>query len=238
MVNELIKKVKLELKIRSGAITRIKREKTINHKWNGNEYGGFFVHPDKLNNNSIVYSFGIGEDISFDQSVIDNYGCNVFAFDPTPKSIEWVKNQQLSPKFTFYPYGIDTKTGFVNFNLPKNENYVSGSVLSHQNVNENNTVSVPMKCFKDITAELGHKHIDVLKVDIEGSEYGVINDILSSDVEIDQLLLEIHERFFDDGKAKTQALLKSLKGHGYSVFAVSDSAEEISFIKKSTAAKA
>jgi FkbM family methyltransferase len=230
MVNELIKKVKLELKVRSGAITRIKKETTVDHKWHGNKYGGFYVHPDNLNNDSIVYSFGIGEDISFDESVINSYGCNVFAFDPTPKSIEWVKNQGLSPKFSFYEYGIDAKTGFVNFNLPKNENYVSGSVLNHQNVNQNNKVSVPMKCFKDITDALGHKHIDVLKIDIEGSEYVVIDDILSSEVEIDQLLLELHERFFEDGKEKTKSLLKSLKDKGYSVFAVSDSLEEISFI--------
>jgi len=236
MVKELIKKAKLELKIRSGAITRIKKETAVNYKWHGNKYGGFYVHPDGLNSNSIVYSFGIGEDISFDQSVIDSYGCNVFAFDPTPKSIAWIKSQQLSPKFNFFDYGIDAKTGFVNFNLPKNENYVSGSILNHQNVNENNTVSVPMKCFKDITQLLGHKHIDVLKIDIEGSEYVVIDDILAGGVEIDQILLELHERFFDDGKAKTRALLKSLKDHGYSVFAVSDSAEEISFIKNSSAA--
>jgi FkbM family methyltransferase len=238
MVKDVLKKVKLELKMRAGVISRIKKETSVNHKWHGNEYGGFYVHPNGLNNNSIVYSFGIGEDISFDESVINSYGCNVFAFDPTPKSIEWIKNQKLPSKFTFYDYGIDSKTGFVNFNLPKNENYVSGSVLNHQNVNENNTVSVPMKCFKDITNTFGHKHIDVLKIDIEGSEYTVMNDILSSDVKIDQILLEIHERFFDDGKEKTKALLKSLKDHGYSVFAVSDSAEEISFIKTSSGTNA
>lgn len=38
--------------------------------WYGNGYGGFYVNPDLLNSSSIVYSIGIGEDISFDLDVI------------------------------------------------------------------------------------------------------------------------------------------------------------------------
>jgi FkbM family methyltransferase len=231
MIERILKKIKLEIKLLTGEVSRLKIESKFNHKWHGNKYGGFYIYPDNLNSDSIIYSFGIGEDISFDQSMIDDYGCKVFGFDPTPKSIEWIKNQSLDPQFNFFTYGIDSKTGFVNFNLPKNENYISGSILKHQNVNQNNTVLVPMKCFKDITNSLGHKHIDVLKIDIEGSEYNVIDDILSSDVEIDQILLELHDRFFDDGNSKTKKLLKSLKDKGYAIFAISDSYEEVSFMK-------
>jgi hypothetical protein len=28
--------------------------------WYGNNYGGFYVYPDVLNEHSIIYSFGIG----------------------------------------------------------------------------------------------------------------------------------------------------------------------------------
>jgi len=48
-----------------------------------------------------------------------------------------------------------------------------------------------MKTFDDITRELGHNHIDVLKMDIEGSEYDVIGTILASPVTIDQILVGV-----------------------------------------------
>jgi FkbM family methyltransferase len=232
MNNQLLKTLKQKIKILTGKVQPIKTEVECNHKWYGNSYGGFYVHPDFLSKDSIVYSFGIGEDISFDKAIIENYKCHVYAFDPTPKSIAWIKNQKLLPKFTFFEYGIARETGFVNFNLPKNSNHVSGSIIKHQNVNEANSISVLMKSFTDITTEIGPDHIDVLKMDIEGSEYDVIDSILSSAIEIDQILLELHERFFADGKQKTMKLFKSLKDKGYVLFAVSDSFEELSFIKK------
>lgn len=231
MFKKLLNKLRRESKIFTGRVSPIRKEIDCIHNWYGNSYGGFYVHPSILNRNSIVYSFGIGEDISFDRAIIEEHECQVFGFDPTPKSIEWVSGQQLPQKFTFAGYGIDSKTGFVNFNLPKNKDYVSGSVVNHKNVSEDNIVSVPMKSFNDITTELGHQHIDVLKMDIEGSEYLLIDDILSTKIRIDQILIEVHERFFNDGKSKTHNLLKSLKHSGYAIFAVSETMEEISFIR-------
>lgn len=236
MIKQLLKKLKQKLKILTGRISPVRIEVECKHEWYGNTYGGFYVHPDILSKDSIVYSFGIGKDISFDKAIIENHKCHLFAFDPTPKSVNWIKNQQLPSKFRFFEYGIDSKSGFVNFNLPKNKNYVSGSILKHQNVDENNFISVPMKCLTDITNELGHNHIDLLKMDIEGSEYEIIESILSSPVQINQILLELHGRFFVDGKAKTAKLLKTFKDNGYALFAVSDSVEELSFIKTKTGA--
>ena len=87
-----------------------------------------------------------------------------------------------------------------------------------------------MKSFQDITRKLGHKKVDILKMDIEGSEYDVIDSILDSDVRIDQILIEFHERFFDDGFNKTMDLIKKIEKKGYKLFGISESKEELSFI--------
>ncbi|WP_167015206.1 FkbM family methyltransferase [Chitinophaga sp. Cy-1792] len=226
-----IQSIKNKLKVLTGKISSVKVEVDIHREWYGNAYGGFYVHPDKLNNQSVVYSFGIGEDISFDTAIMQQHGAQVFAFDPTPKSINWIKKQPPMAGFRFQDYGLGATTGFVTFNLPKNADHVSGSVADHKNVDSHNSISVPMKSFADIVKEFGHTHIDVLKMDIEGSEYAVVESILASPVKIDQILVEIHERFYPDGKARTQQLLNAFKAHGYKVFGVSDSLEEISFIK-------
>ena len=90
-----------------------------------------------------------------------------------------------------------------------------------------------MKTLKDIMNELGHKHIDILKLDIEGSEYDVIENILNDNISITQITIEFHDRFMENGSLKSKQSIDKLKSHGYEIFAISDSFEEISFINKS-----
>ncbi len=199
-------------------------------RWYGNSYGGFYVNPDLINQNSIVYSFGIGKDISFDKTIISKHGCKVYGFDPTPKSIEFIHSLKPNPLFAFYPFGISIKTGPEEFNLPKNKKGVSGSMAEHAFVDLYDKITVEMKTLSDIMQDLGHEHIDVLKIDIEGSEYDVVESIMQLEVPIKQILIEFHDRFFDTEEYKSKKLVESLSAKGYKVFASSLSAEEISFI--------
>ena len=203
----------------------------LHKKWYGNRANGFYVAPKLLNQNSVVYSFGVGENISFDKSLIENHGCTVYAFDPTPKSIAWCKKQDLPATFYLNKYGIAPKTGHMKFHLPKNKEFISGSLISNNGVSNENMVDVPMKCFTDISKQLGHQKIDLLKMDIEGSEYDVIDEILNSDVEIKQIAIEFHERFFQNGQQKTCEFIQKMKNNGYHIFGISDIFEEVSFVK-------
>ena len=214
-----------------GKRSSFKADIKCNKVWYGNAYGGFYVNPDLLNSSSIIYSFGIGTDLSFDLSIIANHQSQVFGYDPTPKSIDWIANQQLPTNFHFTPIGLGSKTEVVKFKLPKIKEHVSGSVISHNNVDEQNSVEVQMESFKTIANKNNHSHIDVLKMDIEGSEYAVLDSILNSGISISQILLEIHERFFEDGKQKTDQMLAQLHQHGYKLFGISEKEEELSFIK-------
>lgn len=216
----------------SGKYKHLNKQVKCKYKWYGNQYGGFYLSPDYLDQNSIIYSLGIGEDISFDKAVIHQHQCQVYGFDPTPKSIHWIKSQNVHSNFHFYDFGISNRTEKIDFYLPKNSEHVSGSIITHKNINKDNKVNVEMKTLKDTMLQLGHQHIDVLKMDIEGSEYDVIENILNSDIPITQILIEFHDRFFTNGTLKTKQAVKQLNEKGYLIFATSDSFEEVSFIKK------
>lgn len=88
------------------------------------------------------------------------------------------------------------------------------------------------KSFGDIVTGLGHAKIDILKMDIEGTEYDVIEDILDSKVTINQILIEFHDRFFDNGKKKTETAIETLSIKGFKLFAISDSFQELSFVNE------
>jgi len=209
-------------------------EETIScdKSWYGSSYGGFYINPKLLNSNSIVYSFGIGKDISFDLTCIKKHKCRVFGFDPTPKSIQWIKTQKIHPNFHFHEYGLSGgKSGKATFYIPESAYGTSGSLLKSDELNIVKPIEVMMKSFDDIAAELGHTNIDVLKMDIEGSEYEVLENVLKSQVIIDQILVEFHDRQFDQQTYRSKVIVERMLQAGYGIFAHSDTYEEISFIK-------
>jgi len=110
----------------------------ISKQWFGNQYGGFYLAQNSIDKSSIVYSIGIGEDISFDEGIMDRYGCKVFAFDPTPKSVVWVKENVTSQNFVFSPIGLAKEKGSRKFYLPTNNNHVSGSIHDIKTINNLN----------------------------------------------------------------------------------------------------
>ncbi len=225
------KKIKKCLLIITGVSKDFNVEVNVRHKWFGNDYGGFYVSTEKLNSKSVVYSFGIGEDVSFDLDINRYCNCKVNMFDPTPKSINWVKKQSLNADFMFFEYGISNETLDVIFYLPVDPKHVSGSMLVQNNVDGGAAVVVHVKSIKEICDQLGHDRIDVLKMDIEGAEYDVIKSLFESKIYVDQILVEFHSRFFNDGFERTKQALEMFKKNGYKIFAVSDTFEEVSFIK-------
>src|ERR1019366_5457702 len=142
----------------------------------GSHYGGWDVVGEPLGKNSVVYSFGVGEDASFDIALIERFGMDVYAFDPTPKSIAWARSQNLPSQFTLYEYGIADFDGNISFNPPENPAHISYTILDRPKT-EDNKISAPVKRLATIMRELGHNHIDLLKMDIEGAEYVVIDDL-------------------------------------------------------------
>jgi FkbM family methyltransferase len=195
----------------------------------GSEYGGWTFNPEGLSPNSVVYSAGIGDDISFDLGLIAQFGVTVHAFDPTPKSIEWLRSQALPMNLIAHEYGLGPRDGELTFFRPENPAYMSLSVVERPS--PTTAISLPVRELGGIMRELGHSSIDLLKMDIEGAEYGVIEDLVARAIPIRQLLVEFHHRFPGVGNDKTQSAIDLLERNGYRLFAISPSAEEYSFLK-------
>ncbi|EJK67712.1 hypothetical protein THAOC_11220 [Thalassiosira oceanica] len=51
----------------------------------GTDYGGWAFDEKLVGSSPVVYSFGLGEDISWDAAMIEKYNVRLFGFDPTPK---------------------------------------------------------------------------------------------------------------------------------------------------------
>jgi FkbM family methyltransferase len=195
----------------------------------GSSYGGWWVRSDVLGPDSIVYSVGVGRDISFDLSLIQHYGLRVHAFDPTRKCREWLRSQQLPPTFVFTGIGLadyDGRGFFVLRSRPDWDNYELNVSVSGAFDSEELSVARLVTLMK----QFGHEHVDLLKLDIEGSEYDVIKDVLSSNVDVRQILVEFHYEPRQVGQlTRLQATLEALERAGYVPFARSPVGHELSF---------
>jgi hypothetical protein len=72
----------------------------------GDDQAEWVVADRLVSSDSIVYSVGIGEDISFDQDLIARYRCRVFGWDPTPLATDFVGRSESPGGFMFLHYGL------------------------------------------------------------------------------------------------------------------------------------
>lgn len=194
----------------------------------GGEHADWTILRSPLPPGSVVYSMGVGEDVSFDLELIGRFGVTVHAFDPTPRSIEWVRRQALPAEFVFHPFGVGTVDGMGQFAPPRNPQHVSHSLVHRDTPWP--TIEVPIHRLTTITRMLCHQQIDLLKMDIEGTEYDVIDDLVNSEIWVGQLLVEFHHRWQEVGLGRTRQAIRQLNAAGYRIFYVSASGGEYSFL--------
>ena len=193
-------------------------------------YGAWNVVQGTLNAESVVYSVGIGTDVSFDLDLIHRTGATVYAFDPTPASLTWLAKQTLPPQLVVEGVALAATDGDVTFYPSRAEGFISHSMRQADHTTDEE-VLVPARRLSTLMNERSHTHIDLLKLDIEGAEYDVLKDVLDSGLDVRQLLVEFHHRFSTIHPSQTRRAIEALRSEGYAVFSVSPNGEEIGFIR-------
>jgi len=205
----------------------------------GTNYGGWYI-PDniKLDEDSIIYSAGVGEDISFDLKLIDKYTSQIFLIDPTERSLkhykeikeyykdnnptiftgdiqkdyhDCIKNLNIDlDKIEYLNIGLWDKKDKLKFFKPVNQKYVSHSLI--EGMTSENYDIVEVDNVKNIMVNNNHDYIDLLKLDIEGAEIKVINQMLDDHIYPTYLLVEFDLFLQNKDKNKeTYKILERLK---------------------------
>jgi FkbM family methyltransferase len=195
----------------------------------GSAYGGWVVAVEPLSKikKPIVLSFGLGDDISFDEEVSRRYGADVYGFDPTTPSLDWIAVRGTPPNMRVFPIGIAKFDGRQKFSLAANDG--RGNFSAKATVGDAAVCDVMR--YSSIVAQLDLHRVDVLKLDVEGSEYDVIPDIVTSAVLPVQLLIEFHHRLHHIHVTETRRAVNIIRDAGFFLFAVSAGGQEMSFIR-------
>lgn len=228
--------VKRWIRARAGFDVFVRPQCSVSLVSLGQGPGSWAVWPDGLGRESVLYSCGVGRDISFERAMIERYGLTVHAFDPTPLALTWAKSQQLPANFHLHELGIAPYDGVARFQPPTKLKFESFSMVRSSGLGQ--AIDAPVRRFRSLAGMLGHTRVDVLKMDIEGAEYEVLNDLLASKIPIGQILVEFHHRWKEVGAARTRQAIAALQAAGYVVAAVSSSGTEYTFIPRAGASAA
>ncbi len=161
-----------------------------------------------LGPDAVIYSGGVGEDITFEQELIRRFGVKIHIFDPSPvaKRTIALANTDL---LLFKPIGL-AASSTANFS-------VGGGADSSLWLKAGASGNERLPC-TSLSQEMeinGHDCIDLLKIDIEGFEYEVLQSCLSKNIHIRQICVEFHDFFPEVPRARTNQMIRDLKAHGF-----------------------
>ena len=146
--------------------------------------------------------------------MIDQFGAEVHAFDPTPSTVDWLKLQSVPATFHFYPWAVGSRDHTMRLRPRRKKNGTQSNIMFHQVPDDaiagEHDISVEAKCLSTILQELDCASIDLLKMDIEGAEYEVFADLLKTSIRPTQILVEFHHRHAGLNKSMTTDAVNSL----------------------------
>jgi FkbM family methyltransferase len=159
-----------------------------------------------MRSDAVIYSGGVGEDITFEQELIRRFGVRINIFDPSPVARRTIALAD-SDHLLFQPVGLSASANGV-FS-------VAGGEGSSTWFKAGGDQTVPCTTLAREMEKNGHHSIDLLKIDIEGFEYEVLESCWSAEIPIKQICVEFHDFFPEIPKAKTKEAIRSLKSRGF-----------------------
>ncbi|VDI21826.1 Hypothetical predicted protein [Mytilus galloprovincialis] len=143
--------------------------------WDCNSYQ-YKIHEERP---CLVYSFGIGNDFRFDDTMA-TLRCEVHSFDPSMNVSEYTRESGV----VFHTFGIGSQND--DSFTPRTNEYIRKEQKSTWKLGKLST----------ILSNLGHQNmtLDILKLDIEGYEWDVLENIVQEGLlsKVKQLEVEYH----------------------------------------------
>jgi FkbM family methyltransferase len=176
--------------------------------------GNYVIDVEQLRQFPVVISGGVGGDLRFEQAMIEEYQANLCAYDFTPLAVAYCAKMKL-PGLVLYEEGISAKPTFEYFITESYDAVSSSEYVGHPNKRKEMKTATAA-CVNIATLLDRHGNLDVLKLDIEGSEFDLIDEMtLEQAQRIDQVCMETHDHIIPKLHGREKILLSKMASLGF-----------------------
>jgi FkbM family methyltransferase len=145
------------------------------------------LYDHDLNTNSVVMDLGAykGE---FTAELTKRYSPRIFLFEPIKEYYDLSQQRFASDnKISCYNFAVGVSTQIrINKNNNKSSTYFEGKQLEIEVVDS--------KSISDVISQLEIKYVDLMKLNVEGSEFTILKDLIDFDMvsKIHRILVQFH----------------------------------------------
>lgn len=190
----------------------------------GTDYGGYMVPVREIREGLTCYSFGAGEDISFESELATAFPVQVHIFDPTPRAITYVSDfinkasavGAAAGQLHLHPWGVWSSDQQMQFYAPKDPAHVSHSLVNMQHTTDYFVADCRRP--RSIMNALGHKSVDLVKLNIEGAEYEVMRALFEDQIRPSIVCInfdELHTQIDASARERLRGLVRQFSDQGY-----------------------
>lgn len=182
----------------------------------GTRYGGWWVHLE-LPSEPLLIDCGLGEDISFPLKFLEKFGGLVYGIDANPKSIRYCDRYAPEGMQILHNAFWVTDDEKIRFYPPSDSSNVSGSLIQGHSYTGDEYIEVASISLDTIIKLSGSSRCDVLKMDVEGAEYSIVEQLCETGLidRIDQLLIEYHHFCTEFSEKDTAESVDLICNHGF-----------------------
>ena len=152
--------------------------------------GGYLICKKSFLESNLLFSFGISDDFSFEKQFKDINNCQIIAFDPSSANNFFIKKILIALLKLDLIQFVKNINNFINFLIffgQKNCSLIKKKVAMKTNQHFNSISIKDILDLDDSSSKI------FFKIDIEGSEYRILDDLINVSKNISGLTIEFHD---------------------------------------------
>jgi hypothetical protein len=174
------------------------------------EHGGWWICPMTLRPGDVVYSIDRGSDLRLERTLLEEYGARTYIFDADPATAERADRAGLLEEFQLYAIQVGPEN-----RAARPDRGADGARMIR---------------LGDLMRMLGHRRLDLLKVDVDTGE-AILRDLAAMKTDVRQLLVSFRNSGGKADRKRIEDLAAALDSRGYRIFRISADGTRYSFLR-------
>lgn len=165
----------------------------------------------ELDESSVVFDLG-GYEGQWTSDVFSRYCCRIHVFEPVREFAGRIRQRfAKNPSVTVHPFGLGAKTEVVDIGVSADASSIHKKAES--------TEKVELIQASEFLQKNGVEHIDLMKINIEGGEYELLEHLLDVGIveRIDNIQVQFHD-FVANADERMAAIQKRLSRTHYPTY--------------------